>query len=73
VVNQKPGIGRTELRELRAMLHNSAKHGLASQNRNEHPDFGAYLRGRVAWATMVDPSKKEALERALTKALAKGK
>ncbi len=73
VVNEKPGIGRDELRTLRAMLHNAAKHGLSSQNRNEHPDFAAYLRGRVAWATMVDPSKKVALERALGKALATGR
>lgn len=72
VVNEKPGIGRAELRTLRAILHNAAKHGLTSQNREAHPDFPAYLRGRVAWATSVDPSKKEGLEAALRKALARG-
>ncbi len=70
VVNDKPGIGRDELRTLRAVLHNAAKHGLASQNRDQHPDFAGWLRGRVAWASMVDPTKKAALERALGKALA---
>lgn len=69
VVNERPGIGRDELRTLRAMLHNAAKHGLESQNREGHQDFAAFLRGRVAWACMVDPSKKPKLEAALRAAL----
>ena len=69
VVNDKPTIGRVELRTLRAILHNAAKHGLESQNREGHRDFAAFLRGRVAWACMVDPSKKLELEEALHRAL----
>ena len=54
-----------EVRKLRAMLHNAAKHGLQSQNRDGHPDFGAYLRGRVAFVCMVDPMKGAKLREAL--------
>jgi retron-type reverse transcriptase len=71
-VNTKAGVARDEVRRLRAMLHNAAKHGLDSQNRDAHPSFAAYLRGRVAFVTMVDPSKKAQLEAALSRALAKG-
>ncbi len=69
-VNDKPTVARAEVRELRAILHNAARHGLASQNRAQHPNFGAYLRGRVAFVTMVDPSKAPALRAALDRALA---
>jgi retron-type reverse transcriptase len=69
-VNTKPTVARSEVRELRAILHNAARHGLASQNREEHPNFAAYLRGRVAFVTMVDPSKAPALRAALDRALA---
>ncbi|MBL8112113.1 MAG: RNA-directed DNA polymerase, partial [Acidobacteria bacterium] len=71
VVNDKTGVSRHDVRALRAILHNAARHGLASQNRDGHADFAAYLRGRVAFVTMVDPTKKPALEAALGRALAK--
>jgi retron-type reverse transcriptase len=71
-VNTKPGVSRRELRQLRAILHNAARDGLASQNREGHPHFAAYLRGRVAFVTMVDPSKREELHAALARALARG-
>jgi len=69
VVNHKPSIPRSELRELRAILHNAARHGLASQNRDNHPDFAAHLRGRVAYVSMIDPSRGEALRAALERVL----
>jgi RNA-directed DNA polymerase len=68
-VNVKPGIGRKEIRQLRAILHNAEKHGLESQNREAHPNFEAHLRGRVAYAAMVDPTKGPALREALARAL----
>lgn len=71
-VNAKASVSRAEVRELRAILHNAAKHGLASQNRQDHPHFAAYLRGRVAFVTMVDPAKREALTAALARALGRG-
>jgi RNA-directed DNA polymerase len=70
VVNAKTGVAREEVRALRAVLHNAARHGLASQNREGHPNFEAYLRGRVAYVTMVDPTKAAPLQEALTRALA---
>ena len=69
-VNDKLSISRRERRELRAILHNAAKNGLAAQNRRDHPDFAAYLRGRVAFLCMVDPARAPALEAALARALA---
>jgi retron-type reverse transcriptase len=69
VVNDKLAMPKSERRALRAMLHNCAQHGLASQNRAGHADFPAYLRGRVAFACMVDPSLKPKLEPMLARAL----
>jgi RNA-directed DNA polymerase len=70
IVNAKTGVAREDVRALRAILHNAAKHGLASQNRDGHPNFEAHLRGLVAYVTMVDPTKAGALQEALTRALA---
>ncbi|WP_394839084.1 reverse transcriptase family protein [Pendulispora rubella] len=71
VVNDRMGVARDELRKLRAILHNAGKHGLMSQNRENHPNFAAYLRGRVAFVRMVDPSKGPMLSAALERALAR--
>jgi RNA-directed DNA polymerase len=68
-VNVKPAVSRQEVRTLRAILHNAAKHGLASQNRGGRPDFAAYLRGRVEFVCMVDPLKAPSLRAALQAAL----
>jgi len=68
-VNAKPSLGREERRRLRAILHNAARHGLASQNREQHPDFAGHLRGLVSFACMLEPERaaewKAALQRAL--------
>jgi retron-type reverse transcriptase len=56
-VNTRTTLDRRQRRELRAILHNAAKHGLASQNRENRPDFAAHLRGRVEFACMVDPHR----------------
>jgi hypothetical protein len=69
-VNTHPAVGRQEIRKLRAILHNAARHGLASQNRDNHPDFAAYLRGKVEYVCMVDPARAGQLRKALTAALA---
>ena len=68
-VNQRPKLSRKELRILRAILHNAAKHGLESQNRTGHPNFAAYLKGRVGLACMIDPDRAPAWNAALAKAL----
>lgn len=72
VVNDKPALARDERRELRALLHNCARHGWSSQNRGAHPDFPAYLRGRVSFACMISPSSGPTLWPALESALARG-
>lgn len=68
-VNVRPTVSRREVRELRAILFNVARHGLESQNRDGHPNFAAYLRGRVEFVSMVDPQRGQVLRQALAKAL----
>ncbi len=67
VVNSRPAIPREELRRLRAILHGAAKTGLAAQNREGHPHFEAWLRGKIAYVTMVDRAKGAALAEKLAK------
>jgi len=57
VVNERPGVRRREVRRLRAILHNARKHGLASQNRANHPHFESQLRGRLAFVEMINPDQ----------------
>jgi hypothetical protein len=54
VVNAGVHVPRADRKRFRAILHNCAKHGLASQARG-HDDFEAYLRGYAAYVHMVDP------------------
>lgn len=70
VVNNRPTVPREEIRELRAILHNAARSGLESQNRDKVPDFAAHLRGRVAFVAMVDKERGEKLRAALDRVLA---
>ncbi len=72
VVNSRPSVARAEVRALRAILHNAARHGLESQNRGRRPDFAAYLKGRVEYVCMVDPQRAPALRAALRQALGQG-
>ena len=69
VVNQRPSISRKERRRLRALLHNAARHGLESQNREERPNFAQHLHGLVAYFHMVDPRGAQPLWAALRKIL----
>lgn len=61
VVNDRLSLPRDELRALRALLHNARKTGLAAQNREQRPNFEAWLRGKIAYVTMVDRQKGLAL------------
>lgn len=61
VVNDKPGLPREEVRRLRAILHQAKKTGLEAQNRENKPDFEAWVRGRIAYLSMVDRAKGQAL------------
>jgi RNA-directed DNA polymerase len=57
VVNERPAIPRPDFDRLRAILHNCAKLGPESQNRDGHPDFRGYLEGAVAWVRQVQPAR----------------
>jgi hypothetical protein len=61
VVNDRPGVARGEVRRLRAILHRAKTEGLARQNRQEHPDFIAWLRGKIAFVSMARPEVGAAL------------
>ena len=70
-VNEKLGLARDEMRRLRAILHNCERHGLESQNRRDHPNFAAWLGGKVAYVQMVAPEKGRELRASLKRVLAK--
>ena len=56
VVNVRPALPRPERDALRALLHNCAVSGWASQVRDRDPaTFRDHVLGRVAWASSVDP------------------
>lgn len=55
VVNDRPGVPRDEVRRLRAILHRARLEGLDAQNRAGHPDFHAWLRGKIAYVGMARP------------------
>jgi RNA-directed DNA polymerase len=57
VVNETPTLPRRELERLEATLVNCVRHGPSGQNRVGATDFKAYLRGRVAWADHLNPSR----------------
>ncbi|NKI95718.1 reverse transcriptase family protein [Rhizobacter sp. SG703] len=61
VVNAHPNLPRREFDRLRAMLHQCALHGPASQNVDGRPDFRAHLWGRVQWAAQLNAAKAERL------------
>jgi len=65
VVNAKPSVQREELRRLRAILHRAKTEGLDKQNREERPHFRAWLEGKIAFVSMVNPTAGAKLRAAL--------
>ncbi len=63
VINNTPNIERSYYDELKAILNNCVRHGAASQNRLNHPDFPAYLSGRIQYVSSLNPVKAEKLRR----------
>ncbi len=61
VLNEKPNIDRREFDRLKAILTNCARHGPASQNRKNHPEFAAHLEGKLAWVRFIHRGKAEKL------------
>jgi RNA-directed DNA polymerase len=69
VVNAHPNIARDEYDRLKATLTNCVRHGPASQNHENHPDFRAHLAGRVSHVMMVNAHRAIRLQR-LSEAIA---
>lgn len=65
VVNAHPNVGRDEYDKLKAILTNCVRHGPASQNRESHPNFQAYLAGRISYVKMVNKNRAAKLQRLL--------
>jgi RNA-directed DNA polymerase len=61
VLNEKPNIDRREFDRLKAILTNCARHGPASQNRENHPEFATHLEGKLAWVRFIHPGKERKL------------
>lgn len=61
VVNVRPNIVRAEYDQLKAILHNTARHGPHTQNRAGVADLQAHLRGRIAWVSSLHPERGEKL------------
>jgi RNA-directed DNA polymerase len=57
VVNVRPNVPREDFDELKAILTNCARHGPEGQNRDNRPDFRAYLSGRIAYVAMLHPKR----------------
>ena len=56
-LNVHPNLPRRELDRLEATLTNCVRHGPATQNHDAHSDFKRHLEGKVAHATMVNPTR----------------
>jgi hypothetical protein len=59
--NSKVNIVRADFDILKATLTNALRHGLDSQNRENHPAFRAHLEGRVAFMESINPAKARRL------------
>ena len=62
VVNERPNLPRREFDTLKAILTNCRRHGPASQNRLNIPDFRAHLLGRLSWFRQVNAARGERLK-----------
>ncbi len=61
VVNRRMNVRRAEYDRLKATLVNCRRHGADGQNRQRHPDFPAYLRGRIAFIEQLNPNRGQSL------------
>jgi hypothetical protein len=57
VVNERPNIDRRAYDTLKAILTNCRRHGPASQNRDNHPQFALHLRGRIGHVSLLNPAR----------------
>lgn len=64
VVNTRPNVSRHDYDALRALLHNAARLGPASQNLESHPDFRAHLIGRIGYVAQTHAARGAQLQSA---------
>ncbi len=69
VVNDRPGVRREEVRQLRAILHKARIEGLEKQNTFGHPHFVAWLQGKIAFVAMARPETGKKLRDELDRIL----
>jgi len=62
-INQKLNVPKAEYDQLKATLYNCVHQGPGSQNRKNHVDFQAHLRGKVQWVQSVNETKGLKLRR----------
>jgi len=67
IVNKKVGIGRKKYLEIKALVHNCQKFGIASQNIYNHPKFKQYLLGKISLLKNLDIKKWEILKTKIDK------
>jgi RNA-directed DNA polymerase len=67
VVNETPGVCRSKIRRIRAILHQARQTGLESQNRDRHPNFKAWVEGMIAYIAMSRPETAAKLRHQLEK------
>ncbi len=53
VVNERLNVRRQDYDRLKAILTNCVRHGTSGQNREQHDDFRAHLRGRISFVETV--------------------
>lgn len=61
VVNDRLSVARDKIRQIRAILHNAKRTGLAAQNKGQHPHFESWLAGMIGWISMVNPEQGQKL------------
>lgn len=61
VVNARPNLPRIDFDRLKAILTNCIRHGPATQNRENKPDFRAYLTGKVAQFGSINAARGQKL------------
>jgi hypothetical protein len=66
-LNKFANFPRKDYDKLKAILHNCAKFGFQSQNRNKLPNFKSHLQGRIAYVRSLNPEKADNLEMAFSR------
>lgn len=66
VVNDRVSVPRSEIRRLRAILHQAKKTGLEAQNRQDHSNFRGWVEGMIAFIAMSRPDVAAQLRQQLS-------